>query len=196
MGQGVCFSHRGLILWQRFLSSMVSNDNSAFMSILTGDTTLSHGLTRRQGLRDQQSRPLLVMTLSRKGSVDFGTGSRYSFGCNTHHLHCHSRLNKYMVTRARKFLWAGGTRLRTLVVGIPSGFNTIQGAFPDPSTVIYRVRHNVKCHELCWWIQSNKERMNAGLYQTFPKIKKGILPNSFRKTKTTLIPKPKALHKS
>lgn len=146
MGQGVCFSHRGLILWQRFLSSMVSNDNSAFMSILTGDTTLSHGLTRRQGLRDQQSRPLLAMTLSRKGSADFCTGSRYSFGCNTQPLHCHSRLNKYMVTRARKFLWAGGTRLRTLVVGIPSGFNTIQGAFPDPSTVIYRVRHNVKCH--------------------------------------------------
>lgn len=103
LGQGVCFSHRGLILWQRFLSSMVSN-NSAFMSILTGDTTLSHGLTRRQGLRDQQSRPLLAMTLSRKGSVDFCIGSRYSLGCNTHHLHCHSRLNKYMVTRARKFL--------------------------------------------------------------------------------------------
>lgn len=84
----------------------------------------------------QQFRPLLAMTLSRKGSVEFCIGSRDALGCNTHHLHYHSRFTKHMVTGTRMFRDPGGTRLSMPVVGIPSGFNTIQGAFPDPSTVI------------------------------------------------------------
>lgn len=57
--------------------------------------------------------------------------------------------------------------------------------------------YSVICHrpEIGEFKQTEKDECRS-LSNFSKKLKKGTLPNSFCKTKMTLIPKPKALHKS